>query len=67
MNPKLAYTRDEAAAACGVSVDSIKRAIARGHLKAKRSSVHDETGEPTGKYLILAGDLQAWLDELSAA
>lgn len=64
---KLAYTREEAAQACGVSADTIKRAVAAGKLKAKRSGVHAETGEPTGKYLILAADLQAWLENLSAA
>jgi hypothetical protein len=67
MTIKLAYTREEAATACGVSVDSIKRAINRGDLRAKRSAKHPETGEPTGKYLILAADLQAWLEGLAAA
>jgi len=67
MNIKLAFTREEAASACGVSVDVIKRAIAGGHLSAKRSGVNKETGEPAGKYLILAADLQAWLEGLEAA
>lgn len=66
MSTKLAFTREEAAHACGVSVDTIKRAIAKGHLRAKRSGVNDKGG-PAGKYLILAADLQTWLDELSAA
>lgn len=67
MNVKLAYTREEAAVACGVSVRTIVRAINTGALKAKRSGGHDEEGNGKGKYLILAADLQAWLEELSAA
>lgn len=66
MTPKLAYTREEAAHACGLSLDSVKRAINRGDLRAKRSGVNAE-GDPAGKYLILAADLQAWLDGLAAA
>lgn len=66
MNFRLAYTRAEAAEACGVSEASIKRAIACGRLRAKRTAVNDE-GDPTGKYLILAADLTAWLEGLSAA
>lgn len=66
MTTRLAYTRDQAAEACGVSESTIKRAIASGHLRAKRTAV-DDNGDPTGKYLILAADLTAWLEGLSAA
>lgn len=66
MNIKLAFTREEAATACGVSLRTIIRAINTGALKAKRSS-RDDDGNPTGKYLILADDLRAWLDSLEAA
>lgn len=55
---KLAYTRAEAAEACSVSEDTIKRAIRRGTLRAKRSG---ENGG--GKYLITATALQAWLED----
>ena len=67
MTTKLAYNVAEAAVACGVSVDTIKRAIGKGVLRAKRSSTHDETGEPTGRYLIRQADLEAWLEGLAAA
>lgn len=64
---KKAYTREEAAAECSVSVDTIKRAINKGALKGKRSGPKDEQGNPTGKYLILEKDLDAWLEGLEAA
>ena len=67
MTIKLAYNKAEAAAACGVSIDTIVRAIHAGTLRAAKSSKHPETGEPTGRYIILAADLQAWLDGLAAA
>lgn len=65
---KLAYSIAEAAAAVGVSPDTIKRAIhaEKGALPARRSGVNDK-GEPTGKYLILHDDLVAWLDGLAVA
>lgn len=58
---RLAYTRKEAAEACGVSEDTIRRAINSGALRAKR------TGRTGGKYLITAKDLESWLDGLEAA
>lgn len=66
MTIKLAFNIDEAAAACGVSRDTIKRAINKGSLKAAKSS-KDKDGNPTGKYVITAANLQAWLDGLEAA
>lgn len=65
MTTRLAYTRKEAAEACGVSEDTIRRAINSGALRAKRTSRKGD--KATGKYLITAKDLQAWLDELEAA
>lgn len=62
MTTRLAYTKKEAAAVCGVSVDTIVRAVNSGALRAKRSSSKD--GKPTGRYLITAKALEAWLDEL---
>lgn len=67
MTIKLAFSAAEAAEACGVSVDTIKRAIHSGSLKAKRTGIDPKTGLPAGKYLVLGTDLQSWLDELSAA
>lgn len=64
--PKLSYSVAEAAKVTGVSPDTIKRAIRADLLKAKRSTI-DKHGVPGGKYLILHGDLVAWLDGLEAA
>lgn len=55
MKAKLAYTLDEAAEACGVSKDVIKRAIARGDLVPVY---------PTSRPVLLAADLLAWLQSL---
>lgn len=55
-------TREQAAEACNVSVDTIRRAINSGRLRAKR------TGENGGgKYLISPDALRAWFDELEDA
>lgn len=59
----LAYSKEGAAAASGVSAQTIARAIKAGHLKAKRTSV-TEDGTPAGNVLILASDLAAWLESL---
>lgn len=59
--PRLAYTREEAAAVCGVSKDTIIRAHNSGALKAKR------TGKKGGNYLYTPAALQAWIDGLPAA
>lgn len=52
-------TREEAAKVAGVSFDTIKRAINKGTLRAKRSG---EGGG--GKYLVSRDALQAWFDGL---
>ena len=49
---KLAYTVDEAAAACGVSADIIRRAIRAKNLPVKY---------PTSRPVVLRADLEAWL------
>lgn len=64
---KLAYNVDEAAAACGVSRDTIKRAIGAGNLKASKTSRNEKTGEPVGRLVITAKALEAWLEGLAAA
>ena len=61
MTARLAYSRKEAAGACGVSEDTIRRAINTGALRAKR------TGPKGGKYLITAKALEEWLEGLEAA
>lgn len=63
MTIALSYTLSTAATATGLSRKSIERAVKSGALRAKRSSV-TEDGEPAGTYLILASDLQAWLESL---
>lgn len=50
---KLAYNLDEAAAASGVSVDIIRRAV-----RAKNIPVRFPTSRP----IILRADLEAWLE-----
>lgn len=60
------YTRDEAAEEARVSHDTIKRAIAKGELRAKRTS-RDSDGKGVGKYLISAEALREWFDALADA
>lgn len=52
-NTPLAYTLKEAAQVCGVSVDTIKRAIRAGDLAARY---------PTSRPVIERTELQAWLE-----
>lgn len=66
MSTRLAYDKREAAEACGVSEDTIKKAINSGALRAKRSS-KNEDGDGVGKYLITRAALEAWLEELADA
>lgn len=61
--PPLAYTLAAASDATHLSRKTIERAVKSGALRAKRSST-TEDGEPAGSYVILAGDLQAWLESL---
>lgn len=63
MSTALAYTLTSGSEATGLSRKTLERAIKSGALRAKRSSV-TEDGEPAGPYVILAGDLQTWLDGL---
>jgi hypothetical protein len=60
----LAYHLDDAARLCGLSRESLYRAIKSGDLPAKRTSIHKETGEPTGRILVLRTELERWLEAL---
>jgi excisionase family DNA binding protein len=64
--PKLALNSEEAATATGVSVDTIKRAIRSGRLRAKRSARRDN-GDPAGRYLITLDALEEWLTGMEDA
>lgn len=66
MTPPLSYTFKTAAEATGLTTTTLSRAVKKGALVAKRTSVAAD-GEPTGSYVILAADLQAWLESLAAA
>lgn len=57
---KLAYTRREAAAACGVSVDVIDKAIKAGDLRAVRPTIN---GRKLATILIRHTELERWLAE----
>jgi excisionase family DNA binding protein len=59
--PRLFLTPPEAAQACGVSRDTIMRAIHSGELRAKR------TGKVGGKFLIKVSALEDWHDGLEDA
>lgn len=60
--PRLLLTRKEAAAACGVSEETIRRAKNKGKLKGKKSG--DEGG---GKELYSVANLLAWYESLADA
>lgn len=64
--PRISFDRREAAEILGVSPDTIKKAKAAGHLKAKTTSTDDE-GKPVGKDLYSYEDLKAWFDGLADA
>lgn len=55
-------TREQAAEACNVSLDTIRRAINSGALQAKRTGK-----EGGGKYLIKPAALEDWYDTLEDA
>jgi len=57
MNTKLAYTIPEAAEVTGLSVSSIRRHIAANNLTVRY---------PTKTPIILATELEAWLQALPA-
>lgn len=56
--PRLFLTRKEAAEACGVSEDTIRRAKESGRLRAKK------TGAKGGKELYSIAALEAWFEGL---
>ncbi len=62
LDGRLAYSRDEAAQACGVSLDTIRRAINSGKLRAKRLGK-----DGGGKYVVTAKSLAEWLEQLEDA
>lgn len=63
--PRLAVTRKEAAAICGVSVDTIAKAKNSGALKAKRLTA-DES-KKGGRELYTLAALTSWLESLADA
>ncbi len=66
MTVTLAYSIATAVQATGLSKSHLDRAIRLGDLKAKKSS-RDDDGQPTGKWVILAGDLESYLASLPEA
>jgi len=60
--PRLSLSRREAAAAVGLSLDTISKAIRSGALSAKRTGK-----DGRGKDVIKLADLHAWLDSLEDA
>jgi hypothetical protein len=61
----ISYDLKGAAQVTGLSQSHLKRAIGEGLLKAKRST--DDDGAKWSKYVIRAGDLQAYIDGLADA
>lgn len=62
----LSYSKAGASEATGMSEQTIDRAIKAGKLRAKKSGL-TEDGEPTGRVVILASELAAWLETLADA
>jgi excisionase family DNA binding protein len=58
----LFLTREQAAQTANVSLDTIRRAINSGKLRAKRTGK-----DGGGKYLISMDELKAWFDGLEDA
>ena len=50
---KIAYTLEEAAAACGYSVDTIRRAVRKSEMVARYAN---------SKPVIMASELTEWLE-----
>lgn len=65
MSSPLAYDVNTAAEVCGVSRDTIVRAINTGALKSKALSITSKG--KASKRVILRADLEAWLNGLDAA
>ena len=63
---KLAYTIDEAATVTGLSKTHLKKEVKDGRLRSKTTKLN-EKDEPVGRRLILAGDLQSYLEGLADA
>lgn len=63
MSTALAFSVRTAVDATGLSKTHLIDAINRGDLKARRSSTNAK-GEPQGKWVILADDLEAYLSSL---
>jgi len=59
---RISYNLDEAAAAVGFSVKTLRRAIATGDLIAHRA-----TGAKNSKHVVLADDLRAWIEAMPTA
>lgn len=55
---KIAYTKRQAADACGLSIDTITRAINSGDLETITPAID---GRELSKVLILASELERWL------
>lgn len=62
LSDKMFFTREEAARVAGVSLDTIRRSINKGTLRAKRTG--DNGG---GKYLVSRAALADWFDQLPDA
>lgn len=61
---KLAYSITEAIAASGLSRGTIERAIAAGDLEARASTPKKQDAAHGGKRVILASELQRYLESL---
>ncbi|TAJ21822.1 MAG: hypothetical protein EPO65_00545 [Dehalococcoidia bacterium] len=61
---KLAYSVKEAVAATGLSETHLDSEIRAGRLKVRRTKQDPETGAVSGKRVIRAVDLQAYIDSL---
>ena len=55
---KLTYSYEEAAAASGYSLDTVKRAVGKGDLSTTRATVD---GREVAKPVIPVESLRAWL------
>jgi hypothetical protein len=62
---RVAYTREQAAEACGLTINAIGAAIRSGALRAKKTAGKD--AKKPGKYLITHQALVDWLDNLEDA
>lgn len=67
MSEQMFLSREDAAREAGVSLDTIRRAINAGRLRAKRTGWDDKKKVPTGKYLIDRDALREWFDGLRDA